>query len=268
MLTPPEITVLLDRYYSEHMGYPITELPPGGIVVSAYSAERREPGGGLPPDVRLMLFDDRALAAVRADLKPAVEQILTQLSVPAALLTIGVQSRIAGLVDTLPRENRQQVLYADSTPRPPRDTHAFRRLRAADLYALWAWFREVYPGKDSAGIMASAERSIGEGLAFAAYQAGRMVALARTLAPQYLNGMVEDIAVRTAEGFRRQGYAAALVAFQTQAILDLDRVPMYRCNWHNEASLGVALKLGFRRYASLISFMRAESRLPVETPEE
>ena len=43
---------------------------------------------------------------------------------------------------------------------------------------------------------------------------------------------------------------------------------MYRCNWTNEASLGVALKLGYRRYASLISFMRASAPTKPEAPEE
>jgi predicted GNAT family acetyltransferase len=268
MMSPFEVAGALDRYFSAHMGYNVSDVPSGGVVVSAHLAERREPSGALPPDVRLLLFDDRIIATVRADLKPAVEQILAQLPVPAALLMIGFQSRIAGLVDTLPRENRLQVLYAVSAPPTPRDTHACRRLLADDRWSVHTWFREVAAESELTGVLASAERSIREGIAFGAFADGRLVALARTLTPNYLDGEVEDIAIRTAEGYRRRGYAAALVALQTQAIQELGRVPMYRCNWTNEASLSMALKLGYRRYANVISFRRSTVAAPAEAPEE
>lgn len=259
---------VLSEYFSQQLGYPIDQLAPGNITVVPHPAEAHEPDGTPVPDIRIMLIDDRGIAAVRADLKPAVEEIVQHLPNTGALLTLDVQSRLAALVDTLPRENRLQVLYAERMPDSFRRTPNCRRLELTDLYSLSNWFRLVYPGKNLDLVMQSAERSIREGLAFAAYQRGKLVAVARTLLPKYLEGQVEDIVIRTIPEARRQGFATALVALQAQAILALDRVPMYRCNWHNEASLGVALKLGFRRFASQISFMRSECDRKLSEPLE
>jgi predicted GNAT family acetyltransferase len=257
MIPSAEAIATLNRYYSELLGYPIPELAPGQFAASV-SNRRESESDQKPPDIRLLIFDDRVLAATRSDLRPALERILAELKVPTELLTLRVKSRIGGLVAPMPRELRLHVFYCGHGHNRGITRPNCRRLTESDIPALMAWLYEVDTEADTAEMLPQLERGISDGIVFGAFAGPRILAVARTIAPRYLAGEIEDIAVRTLPDYRRRGYAAALVSMQARAILELGRIPMYRCNWENEASLGVALKVGFEKYAELISFRTPE----------
>ena len=59
-----------------------------------------------------------------------------------------------------------------------------------------------------------------------------------------------EAGVETAIEFRGRGLASRVAAAWALAVRDSGRVPLYSTSWDNEASLGVARKLGLKTYAS------------------
>ena len=58
-----------------------------------------------------------------------------------------------------------------------------------------------------------------------------------------------EAGVDTAEPYRNQGHASAVVAEWARAVRARDRIPMYSTDWTNTASRGVARRLGLVIYA-------------------
>lgn len=65
-----------------------------------------------------------------------------------------------------------------------------------------------------------------------------------------------EAGVETAEGYRRRGYGAKVTGAWARRIRATGRIPLYSTLWSNEASLGVARKLGLVPYAGLWSIER------------
>jgi hypothetical protein len=59
-----------------------------------------------------------------------------------------------------------------------------------------------------------------------------------------------EAGLETAERYRRCGFGVAVTAAWAAAVRSSGRVPLYSTSWSNEASLGVARKLGLVVYAS------------------
>jgi GNAT superfamily N-acetyltransferase len=72
---------------------------------------------------------------------------------------------------------------------------------------------------------------------------GEIVSLAHTFAwsPLYV-----DIGVTTHEDLRNQGYATSAAAIVAEEVRKRGRIPVWSCGVHNEPSLRIAQKLGFR----------------------
>jgi hypothetical protein len=64
-----------------------------------------------------------------------------------------------------------------------------------------------------------------------------------------LTDKTAEAGLDTAEAFRRRGFAVRVTAAWALAIRASGRVPMYTTAWTNEASRGVARKLGLIQYA-------------------
>lgn len=77
----------------------------------------------------------------------------------------------------------------------------------------------------------------------AAIVESEIVSLAHSFAwsPHYV-----DIGVTTHEDWRNQGYATSAAALVASEIRDRGRVPVWSCGAHNEPSLRIAKRLGFR----------------------
>jgi GNAT superfamily N-acetyltransferase len=99
--------------------------------------------------------------------------------------------------------------------------------------------------RDDAGLLEGMPVTFGEGetIVAAAIIEGEVVSLAHTFAwsPRYV-----DIGVTTHEGWRGQGLATSAAALVADAIQQQGRVPVWSTGAHNEPSLRIAARLGFR----------------------
>lgn len=69
-----------------------------------------------------------------------------------------------------------------------------------------------------------------------------------------------EAGLETAESYRRSGLGAGVTAAWARAVRASGRVPLYSTSWDNEASLGVARKLGLIAYASSWAALRGTER--------
>ena len=169
-----------------------------------------------------------------------------------ALLRL-VQGWACILVDTevapvlgriIEREMGRRVRYLDDVThlltepvRLERD-EAVRRLTLADLALL-----ESAPLELRAGLWRDTRQLLVEGVVASAVVAERVVATALVAA---CSERYADIGVFTREGYRGRGYATAAASLVAQAVQEGGRTPLWGAGAHNQASLRVAQKLGFR----------------------
>lgn len=101
--------------------------------------------------------------------------------------------------------------------------------------------------RDDAGLIGGEEAfdagEFGEGIVAAAIVDGEVVSVAHTFA--WSPGHV-DIGVSTHESYRGLGYATSAAALVAEQIQRRGKLPVWSCGAHNEPSLGIARRLGFR----------------------
>jgi len=79
----------------------------------------------------------------------------------------------------------------------------------------------------------------------AALKDGRAVSLCASVR---ITSNAHEAGVETLSEHRRKGYASEVVSEWAAAVRKLDRFPLYSTSWENDASLGVASRLGALQY--------------------
>lgn len=131
-----------------------------------------------------------------------------------------------------------EVTHLLTGPVQVRRDEAVRRLTPADLALL-----EAAPLELRASLWRDTRQLLAEGVVASAVVSGRVVATALVAA---CSERYADIGVYTREGYRGRGYATATASLVAHAVQQGGRVPLWGAGAHNQASLRVAQKLGFR----------------------
>lgn len=97
-------------------------------------------------------------------------------------------------------------------------------------------------------------RNIRDGIAYAVFQGEKMISNASAPHIAHMQTMIEEPGAETLPGFRKQGFGKAVLSHTTRAILDLNRVPIYRLSKTNVASLRTAECVGYRLIAESVLF--------------
>jgi GNAT superfamily N-acetyltransferase len=148
------------------------------------------------------------------------------------------------LGEIIQAERGNQVRYLDdishvlTEPVRVYQEDAVRRLTPADLELL-----ESTPLELRSGLRHSPREALTEGIICSAVVSGEIVATA--LVTAYTDTYAE-IGVYTREDHRGHGYATAAASLVAQAVQERGSIPMWGAGSHNEASLRVAQKLGFK----------------------
>ncbi len=142
-----------------------------------------------------------------------------------------LERTITTLAGTGALHTLEDVYHVLDTPIPPFDRRDDVRLLSDDDMLLMAGMDELQQNSAYKPIVAAAVID------------GEIVSLAHTFAwsPLYV-----DIGVTTHEEFRGQGYATTAAAIVAEEVRKRGRTPVWSCGAHNEASLRIAEKLGFR----------------------
>lgn len=148
------------------------------------------------------------------------------------------------LGEIIEREMRLRVRYLDDvchTLTGPVSIHydeTVRPLSVADLALL-----DSAPLQLRASFWPDTRALLSEGIVACAFSSGRIVSTALVAAR---SERFAEIGVYTHQDFRCRGLAAAAASLVAQRVQDAGQTPVWSAGAHNQASLRVARKLGFR----------------------
>ncbi len=130
-----------------------------------------------------------------------------------------------------------------------------RALAAADSPAYRAFYWELHGISEADWPLAYFAQCVEKGFSFGVFE-GRRLACA-TDAPDmpHMAECVAEIGINTLPSFRGRGYASAASDAAARAIASSGRAPIWSCGQGNEASIRLALRVGFTPYARYLTFM-------------
>ncbi len=148
----------------------------------------------------------------------------------------------------------QCVFYCDGN-----HLHSFRipgcrRLRESEIESFVELKLGLYPHCDPDCQAKDIKRNIKDGIAFGVFHKGRLVSVSEAPAIGPMQEAIEEVGVDTLPGYQRKGFGKAVISAMTKAILDVGRIPVYRCGAKNKASLRLAKSVGYVKYADIIQF--------------
>jgi RimJ/RimL family protein N-acetyltransferase len=95
--------------------------------------------------------------------------------------------------------------------------------------------------------------SVNQGTAFGIQRHGYYVSFAAEYQIPYMQDEVGEVLILTGEEYRGRGYGKSCVSAVTKAVQDTGRVPLYRVDGYNTASVRTAKSLGYRVYSEWFS---------------
>ncbi|MBP6962790.1 MAG: GNAT family N-acetyltransferase [Armatimonadetes bacterium] len=95
--------------------------------------------------------------------------------------------------------------------------------------------------------------SVCQGTAYGILRHGYYVSFAAEYKIPYMQDEVGEVLILTGEEYRGRGYGKSCVSAVTKAVQDSGRVPLYRVDENNTASVRTAKSLGYRIYSEWFS---------------
>jgi hypothetical protein len=245
----------LDRYFSLYLGYPVSEVKRGQVVpVSCMWRLNPEKGWGFAVPLWAQIFRERAVISVRPDCFLALKRMLAEEPLPRQLYNLGWRRKLGSLIGQEDIGERQRVQYCDLKHFQSFRIPECRRLRVSDVKCFVKMKLDLYPNCDPVCQARDIKRNIKDGIAFGVFHQGKLVSIAEAPAIGPMQDAIEEMGVDTLPGYQRRGYGKAVISGMTQAVLEIGRIPVYRCGSKNEASLCLARAVGYVKYADIIQF--------------
>lgn len=202
--------------------------PEARVAIAHAGQDRQIAGdpGALGVSDLLALGVERGMFDAPAEFEPLLEAAF-----PGVWRWPRVIARLDGAVPRSPLDESVRQLRPDDAP----------RLAALDAEIDWIW-----------APWESAERLAASGMAYGAFEGGRLVSVAT---PFHLGAGFEDIGVVTEPGFRRRGLNTACVARVVADVRARGREPSWSTSPDNTASLRLAEKFGARKDRDDVLYM-------------
>lgn len=257
MLEP--IEEIVDQYFSVYLGYPISQVGRDRVIpVSCKRRLKPEIGWGYTVAIWVHIFRQRAVISVQPNLFEALKKILAEGAMPDRLCTLEWRKKIGSLIRSKEIGTLNHVLYCSPERCQLFQVQGCRRLEDSDVEAFVKMKLNLYPECDPECLARDIRRNIRDGIAFGVFQKEKLVAASEAPGIGHMQDLIEEVGVDTLPEYRRRSYGKAVISSMTKAILDIGRIPIYRCNPKNEASVRLAKRIGYERYADIIEFRQRE----------
>jgi RimJ/RimL family protein N-acetyltransferase len=252
-----DVVSILDRYFSHYLGSDRRTVDPG--TVRLVSSPMREIEDTFWEYVRLVLCGtafDRGVISVHHALLKEAEKLVPPDAKPSIIFDPTFQEKMIALTrNTLSHLGDIQpftgyVFYC--TPRTlkfhpnyevnriqPDDSHKFMLLAGDERMLKYMWDNIYW--------------SVRQGTAYGIQRHGYYVSFAAEYKIPYMQEEVGEVLILTGEEYRGRGYGKSCVSAVTKAVMDQGRVPLYRVDEHNTASVRTAKSLGYQVYSEWFS---------------
>lgn len=241
---------ITNQYYAHWLGIPglTVDEPALGKICFQYSEERNHAqyGYGDPFDVYAFVQENRVVLSYGEKAKTAIAEMQSRLSrVPSA------EELQAMLSDVYHKRAVHYIKYVYSgyTENP---SVAARTLTMDDWPAFHMFFLTVNSA-DGDWIREYFEDMVKEGACAGVFEDGRLVSCTDAPGMPYMAEQVHEIGINTLPEYRKKGYAQAACAQCLQNILEKGKCPLWSTGSDNAASQRVAAKLGFVKYADVLT---------------
>lgn len=250
---------IVDQYFSVYLGYPVSQVERGQVI--PVSCERRlkpEIGWGYTVAIWVHIFRQRAVISVRPDLLEALKKMLAEGVTPSEFYTLEWRKKIGSLIGSEEIGKLSHVLYCSPERCQLFPVRGCRRLEDSDVKAFVKMKLDLNPECDPKCLARDIRRNIRDGIAFGVFQEGELVSVSEAPGIGHMQNSIEEVGVDTLPEYRRRGYGKAVISAMTKAILDIGRIPIYRCNSQNKASVRLAKAIGYEKHADIIEFRQCE----------
>ncbi len=252
-----EIVDIVDQYFSEYLDYSISQVEMGQIIpVSSNRRLRAEIGWGYAVAIWIHIFKERAVISARPDLFESLKKILEEGISPAELYTLEWRKKIGSLIGSEEIGGVSHVLYCSPDHCRLFQIPECHRLRDSDVELFVKMKLDLYPECDPNCLAKDIQRNIKDGLAFRVFQKGKLVSVSEAPAIGHMQDLIEEVGVDTLPEYQGRGYGKAVISAMTEEILNIGRIPIYRCSSKNEASIRLTKAIGYEKYADIIQFQQ------------
>ena len=236
------------RYYNAWLGAPTLADAPFGVI-PIYSAERNkiQEGYGAPFDLYVLLRDGRISCSYGDKLSERADTLAKHLS-PDDTAEQAAE-KIRSLLNCEVSHNIKYFLE-----RMPEPSDNARPLSAEDYPCYREFFLQMNPGADVDGWLKDYfDGMVSEQLCCGVFIEGKLVSCTDAPSVPYLSGEVCEIGINTLPEYRGRGYAAGACALAMHNSVLGGKCPIWSTGADNTASQRLAEKLGFRKFADLLT---------------
>ena len=252
-----DVVSILDRYFSHYLGSDRQTVPPG--TVRLVVSPQREREDTFWEYVRLVLAGtafDRGVISVHPDLleetraivpPDASDTIIFDPAFQKAMIAL-TREKLSNLGDIQPFSGfifycTPELLrfYSNYEVRQikPDESHKFMLLAGDERMLKYMWDNIYW--------------SVCKGTAYGIQRHGYYVSFAAEYQIPHMQDEVGEVLILTGEEYRGRGYGKSCVSAVTKAVLDQGRVPLYRVDGHNIASVRTAKSIGYQVYSAWFS---------------
>lgn len=234
---------ITEAYYSKWIGVDGSLSKPFTGVKYIYSRERNicQYGYGAPFDLYILRRGSAAYCSYGAKALP-LAKALRAAEPDAAGLTALAEAK-AGR-----RLQHSVKLYL---VKPALAGSRARALTPDDYEAYLHFFKAANPGAETGWLYDYFKEMTDCGLCFGLFDGDALVSCADAPGLPYMEDRVCEIGITTLASHRRRGYAADVCATAVESILKSGRCPQWSASADNTASLALAARLGFVKFADV-----------------
>ena len=255
MLIMPNANDVIQRYFSQYLERDLATVKAGEIALVASDRRTKpETGWARAEAVWIHIFDGRAVVSVRPDLVSQLNQLLMECSDPNDLLLPDWHTKIARSLGMARIPGVSHILYCTPENLCVFECDGLRKLEIGDVDAFVGMKFRMYPECDAECLTNDIRRNITDGIAFGVFQNDALVSAADASLIAHMQNEVEEPGVDTLPDYRGRGYGKVVVSQATRRILEIGRVPIYRCDARNEPSVRLALAVGYQKHADKVGF--------------